>query len=107
MNKIITNATAVIYARFSSEMQRDESIDAQARACREYATRNRIQIIGEYVDRAKSATSDQRPEFQRMIKDSENGQFGIVIVHKLDRLYVFSIAIIKMCFYVVFTGKID
>ena len=79
------NLTAVIYARFSSDMQREESIDAQLRACREYATRNRIQIVGEYLDRAKSATSDQRPEFQRMIKDSENGQFGTVIVHKLDR----------------------
>ena len=85
MNKTNRNATAVIYARFSSDMQREESIDAQIRACREYATRSGIQVIGEYIDRAKSATSDQRPEFQRMVKDSENGQFSMVIVHKLDR----------------------
>jgi len=59
-------------------MQREESIDAQVRACREYANRNRFQIVGEYIDRAKSATSDQRPEFQRMIKDSGSGIFDSV-----------------------------
>lgn len=79
------NTKAVIYARFSSDMQREESIEAQIRASREYAARNKIEIVGEYIDRAKSATSDQRPEFQRMIKDSSDGNFDVVIVHKLDR----------------------
>lgn len=50
--------TAVSYARFSSDMQREESIEAQVRACREYAARNHIEIVGEYIDRAKSATSE-------------------------------------------------
>ena len=77
--------TAVAYTRYSSEMQRDESIEAQLRAIREWAARNRIEIVEEYIDRAKSATSDQRPEFQRMIQDAANGTFSIVIVHKLDR----------------------
>jgi site-specific DNA recombinase len=76
---------AVIYPRFSSDMQREESIEAQIRACRDYASRNNIEIVGVYADRAKSATSDQRPEFQRMIKDSSSGLFNMVIVHKLDR----------------------
>ena len=76
---------AVAYARFSSEMQREESIDAQLRAIREYAERSGITLIGTYIDRAKSATSDQRPEFQRMIADAATGQFEAVIVHKLDR----------------------
>lgn len=76
---------AVAYARFSSEMQREESIDAQLRAIREYAERNGITLIGTYIDRAKSATSDQRPEFQRMIADAATGEFDAVIVHKLDR----------------------
>ena len=79
------NTTAVIYARFSSDMQREESIEAQIRACREYAARNRLEIIEEYIDRAKSATSDQRPEFQRMIREAANGGFSTIIVHKLDR----------------------
>ena len=85
MSKQIGNNTAVIYARFSSDMQREESIEAQIRAGREYAARNHIEIAGEYIDRAKSATSDQRPEFQRMVRDSVFGKFNIVIVHKLDR----------------------
>jgi site-specific DNA recombinase len=73
------------YYRFSSDMQREESIEAQQRACREWAARHQIEIVGEYIDRAKSATSDQRPEFQRMIRDAANGTFSTVIVHKLDR----------------------
>ena len=78
---------AVQYARFSSENQRDESIDAQLRANGEYAERNNIQIVKTFVDRARSATSDKRPEFQEMIKYCEEDKTGVsmVIVHKLDR----------------------
>ena len=78
---------AVKYARFSSENQRDESIDAQLRANGEYAERNNIQIVKTFVDRARSATSDKRPEFQEMIKYCEEDTTGVsmVIVHKLDR----------------------
>ena len=78
---------AVVYARFSSENQRDESIDAQVRAINEYCEKNNIQIVKIFADRAKSATSANRPEFQEMIKFCENDITGIsmVIVHKLDR----------------------
>ena len=83
---IYNNNTAVIYARFSSHNQRDESIDAQERACKEYAARrNGLQIVELYADRAKSGTSAEREEFQRMIKDSAEGKFHYLIVHKLDR----------------------
>ena len=75
----------VIYARFSSDNQRDESIDAQQRACEEYAKRNGMIIVDTYIDRAKSATSDKRPEFQRMINDAKQKKFDVVLVHKLDR----------------------
>lgn len=60
---------AVAYARFSSDNQRDESIDAQISAIENYAKINNIEIIGTYIDRAKSATTDQRPNFQKMIAD--------------------------------------
>lgn len=80
-----TNNKAVIYARFSSHNQRDESIDAQERACREYAQRNGLQIIEIYADRAKSGTSSEREEFQRMIKDSGDKKFRYLLIHKLDR----------------------
>lgn len=76
---------AAIYARYSSENQRDESIDAQIFAMGEYAKRNNIVIVKTYIDRAKSATTADRPSFQEMIKMSETGIFDTIIVHKLDR----------------------
>lgn len=76
---------AVVYARFSSDNQRDESIDAQLRSAREFAKNNGIAIIHEYVDRAKSATTDDREQFQAMIKASASGDFHFVLVNKYDR----------------------
>lgn len=73
------------YARYSSDNQRQESIDAQIRAISEYCAHNGHRLIKVYTDEAKSATTDNRPEFQRMIKDSDSGLFEGVIVHKLDR----------------------
>lgn len=60
----------VIYARYSSDNQREESIDGQLRECLAFAEKNDIQIIETYVDRALSAKTDNRPDFQRMIRDS-------------------------------------
>lgn len=76
---------AVIYARFSSHNQREESIEGQVRECRAFAERNDIHIIGVYADRAISGKTDNRPEFQRMIEDSAKGQFEAIIVYQLDR----------------------
>ena len=83
----MTIVKAVAYARFSSDNQRDESIDAQLRAINEYTDRNNIKIVKVFADRAKSATSANRPEFQNMIKycESDNTGISMVIVHKLDR----------------------
>lgn len=75
----------VIYARYSSSAQRDESIEGQLRDCRAFAERYHITIVGEYCDRALTGTSDKRPEFQRMIRDSAKGQFSVVITWKNDR----------------------
>lgn len=75
----------VAYARFSSNNQRDESIDAQLRAIEKYAKDNDYNIIKVYADRAETGTSDKREEFQQMIQDSKHGIFESVIVHKLDR----------------------
>ena len=76
---------AVIYARYSSSSQREESIEGQIRDCTAYAERNGYMVIGAYADRAISGTTDDRPEFQKMIKDSKRKQFDLVIVWKLDR----------------------
>lgn len=75
----------VIYARYSSSGQRDESIEGQLRDCHEFALRYGITIVGEYCDRAITGTSDKRPAFQRMIRDSAKGQFSVVITWKNDR----------------------
>lgn len=76
---------AVIYARYSSDNQREASIEGQLRECMEFATYNDIQVIDHYIDRAMSAKTDNRPEFQRMIKDSYKHAFDCIIVWKLDR----------------------
>ena len=77
--------TAVIYARYSSDSQREESIEGQIRECTAYAKKNGITIVKHYIDRAISAKTDNRPQFQQMIKDSDKKLFDIVLVWKLDR----------------------
>lgn len=78
---------AVAYARFSSDNQHEESIIAQLRAIREYADKNDIIIVKEYTDEARSATTDDRPSFLKMIKDITSDLLAAdyVLVHKLDR----------------------
>lgn len=76
---------AVIYARFSSDKQREESIDGQIRECTAYAESQDLEIVGTYIDRALSARTDNRPDFLRMIADSSRKLFQYVIVYQLDR----------------------
>ena len=76
---------AVIYARYSSHAQKDASIEQQIRECRKYAREHDLQIVGEYCDHALSGTSDKRPQFIKMIKDSEKGHWQRVLVYKIDR----------------------
>ena len=76
---------AVIYARYSSSGQREESIEGQLRDCREYAKKNGLLVVGEYFDKALTGRTDKRPDFQRMLKDSERGAFKVVICWKMDR----------------------
>lgn len=73
------------YARFSSDNQREESIDAQLRAVREYCQRKDYVLIETYVDEAESAMTDDRPSFLRMIDDAADAAWTVVLVHKLDR----------------------
>lgn len=76
---------AVIYARFSSHAQNEQSIEGQLRVCHEYAKREGYTVVGEYIDRAISGRSDDRPDFQRMISDAKKKGFQYVVVYKLDR----------------------
>ena len=77
---------AVIYARYSSDNQREESIEGQLRECGEFATRKGYTVIKTYADRAISGKkADNRPEFMKMIGDSKQKLFDTVIVWKIDR----------------------
>ena len=76
---------AVIYARYSSNSQTEQSIEGQLRDCYTFAEREGIAVIGTYIDRALTGRSDNRPDFQRMIADAKKRQFQYVIVWKLDR----------------------
>lgn len=76
---------AAAYCRFSSDNQREESIDAQLRAIREYCDKNDYSLVKVYADEAASATTDSRKEFLRMMEDSGGSKFDVIIVHKLDR----------------------
>lgn len=75
----------VIYARYSSHSQTEQSIEGQLHDCRAYAQRNNYTVVAEYVDRAISGRTDERPSFQRMIADAPKKQFEKVLVWKLDR----------------------
>jgi len=75
----------VIYARYSSHNQTEQSIDGQLAECKAYAKRNNFAIVGEYIDRATSGTNDNRPEFLKMIEDSNKKHFNGVLVYQLDR----------------------
>jgi DNA invertase Pin-like site-specific DNA recombinase len=76
---------AVIYARYSSQAQNEQSIEGQIRICTEYAEGKGFRVVKTYIDKAKTGTNDNRPYFQRMINDAESGAFQYVIVYKFDR----------------------
>ena len=76
---------AVVYARYSSEKQTEQSIEGQLHVCQEYADKNNLNIIDTYIDRAKTGRNDNRQEFQQMMKDSSSGKFNVILVYALDR----------------------
>ncbi len=76
---------AVIYARFSSHAQNEQSIEGQLKECYAFAERSGLRIVHEYIDRALTGTTDKRPEFLQMIEDSKRKGFQFVVVYQLDR----------------------
>lgn len=89
-NRIAANpeaqaAPCVIYARYSSHAQRDVSIEQQVADCEAYAKVNGLRVVKVYADRALSGTSDQRPQFQQMLRDAAHGRWSYVLTWKVDR----------------------
>ena len=78
--------TAVIYARYSSDSQTEQSIDGQLRVCEEYAKKNNILIVQTYIDRAMTGTNDKRPDFQQMLKDSYKNPEKIYVPETFEEL---------------------
>ncbi len=76
---------AVVYARYSSNNQTEQSIEGQVHVCEDFAKRNNMIIVDYYIDRAISGTTDERDAFQKMIKDSNMKKWNCVLVYKLDR----------------------
>ena len=75
----------VIYARYSSDKQTEQSIEGQLKVCYEYAHRNDLIVLKEYIDRAMTGRNDNRDDFQKMLSDTSKKQFGVIIVWKVDR----------------------
>lgn len=74
-----------IYARYSSDRQRAESIEDQVRVCNEWCASQGYEVVDTYTDAALSGTNDRRPGFQSMIEDAKRGRWSAVVVYKLDR----------------------
>ena len=74
-----------IYMRYSSNMQNPMSIDAQRRIIKEFCKKHGYIIEKEFVDEAKSATTDDREAFQQMMKEARKSDIDAVVVHKFDR----------------------
>lgn len=82
-------STAVIYARYSSDKQNEESIEAQVRACKEYAAKKGMTVLSVYADEAisgKGSKTALRREYQRMLADCSKGSFDTILIHKYDRV---------------------
>lgn len=76
----------VIYARYSSDRQTEQSIEGQLRVCYEFAKQNELVVVREYIDRAMTGTNDLRKDFQQMLSDSEKTkEWDICLVYALDR----------------------
>ena len=79
------NNNTVIYARYSSHSQNEQSIETQIKVCRDYAEKHNLNVIDIYYDKAKTGTNDNREYFQKMIDDSNKKIFKYVLVYNLSR----------------------
>ena len=77
---------AVLYARYSSDMQRDASIEDQIRLCQERAKRDGYRVDQTYTDHAVSGASMMRPGIQMLMQDAAAGKFDVVYAEALDRI---------------------
>jgi DNA invertase Pin-like site-specific DNA recombinase len=72
-----------IYARFSSEGQREASIEDQVRTCRRLCAEKGWQIAAVYEDRAISGATILQPGYQRLMVDARAGRIGAIVAEGL------------------------
>lgn len=80
---------AVIYARYSSDKQTEDSIEAQVRACKDYAAAKGFNVVEIYADEAisgKGSKTAARAKYQKMLRDCGKGTFDTILIHKYDRI---------------------
>ncbi|MCW5749636.1 MAG: recombinase family protein, partial [Alphaproteobacteria bacterium] len=77
---------AAIYARYSSELQRQASIEDQLRLCKERLAREGWTLVATYADRAMSGASALRPGYQKLLEDARHGAFDVLVAEAMDRL---------------------
>lgn len=77
---------AVIYARYSSHSQTEQSIEGQLAAAHAYARGHGYTVVREYCDRAQTGRNDNRDAFQQMLSDTDKHQFDVIITWKVDRI---------------------
>ena len=82
---LVAGMCVVLYIRFSSHGQNEQTVEGQIRICKEYAERLGYTVVGIYIDKAKTGTNDNRPEFQKMIAAASSGAFQYILVYKFDR----------------------
>jgi DNA invertase Pin-like site-specific DNA recombinase len=80
------NNRAVIYARFSTDLQSEKSIEDQTALCRAFAERQGFRLVGEYHDHAQSGATLNRQGIQKLLADADSRAFDIIVVEALDRL---------------------
>ena len=86
MKYVPAQKTGVIYARYSSHNQKEESIEQQIEECMSFAALNNIKITHVYADKAISGRTDKRPQFQHLMRDAEKREFSVVIAYKSNRI---------------------
>ena len=85
-DQVSSSRTGVIYARYSSHNQKEESIEQQVEECMSFAAMNGIKIIHVYADKAISGRTDKRPQFQHLMRDAEKREFSVVVAYKSNRI---------------------
>lgn len=81
-----SGSKGVIYARFSSHNQREESIEQQVAECKAFAALSGISVVGVYSDSAKTGRTDRRPQFQKLQREAAKGDFNYIIAYKSNRI---------------------